>query len=390
MNFWGSKQKESLLLDFGSGSVKGCIFERNKDGNNIVKDLAVVKLDKYGVFDGHIAKARVKQPKKLIVQDFNAEVTRTAAERVMAELGLKNINKINTLVGLPADCLKARVVKVSVERGAEAKRINEKEAKAIFQTIFEEAKSKIAAEFGPAAQPYGLKFLRARVLAIKISGYNVPTIIGFRGRVFNVQVLVIFCLRAKWLQFKQVLESFKPKRMHVFHEAEGLIKCPKIVKEHNIIFADIGSLFTKFFIFRGKSLEATGEWPQASYDLSLALQAKLKMSEGEAQEIMFNLTQGVLTPKIAERINKLLAPVADIWWGKMKTMSMQFGLNSAPVVMLGGGSFFPCFLQQAPVAGFSARILNINEQLPIVNLSGKGLTPAEGGSLILSFSESAK
>ncbi|MDD5146371.1 MAG: hypothetical protein PHN39_01335 [Candidatus Pacebacteria bacterium] len=387
MNFWSSKQKESLLLDFGSGSVKGCIFERDKGGNNIVKDLAVAKLDKYGVFNGHLAKTKAKQSKRLIIQDFDSEVIRAATERVMGQLGLKNIDKVNTLISLPADCLKARVVKVSVGRGVEAKRINGKEAKAIFQAIFEEAKAKIVAEFESVAQVYGLKFLRARVLAIQISGYNVPTIIGFRGKVFDVQVLIVFCLRTKWFQFKQILEPFKPKQMHIFHEAEGLIKCPKIVKEQNVILADIGHLFTKFFIFRGKNLETTGEWPQGSYDLSLALQAKLKMSEGEAQEIMSNLTKGALTPKITERINKILAPVADIWWGRMKTMSMQSGLNTAPVVILGGGSFSPCFLQQAPAAGFSARVLDI-KQLSLINSSGTSLSPAEAGTLVLTFSES--
>ncbi|MCX6790786.1 MAG: hypothetical protein NTV62_01155 [Candidatus Gribaldobacteria bacterium] len=399
MIFSRSIKRDKLILDFGSSNVRGLIVEKGK-GLNIIKKMAVVPIEQYGVFDNYTLPNK-KSPKASLgdttKQNFNLEIIKQAAVKVIKELNLETkIRKIPTVIGLPANCLKAKLIKVSMQREKPNCKVSTKEAHSIFQAVFVEARNRTLFISADDESKEEIKFLRARILSIQISGYKVPSIVGFNGKSFDFQILVVFCQKNIWNDFKLIMDDLGLAKIQVFHEVEGLIKCDGLIKKKNTILIDVGARFTNYFVFYRQQLEGVGEWLGGGNDFSAALQDRLKISERDAQELKIVFNNGLFSSGMTERINKILTPVAEAWWSKLRLQVFKFGFFPASIITWGGSGSLSTILQtkrkltpeNVNVALEEIKVSPLSlTKFPLKNLSGKSLSLGEVNTILLSFSE---
>jgi hypothetical protein len=329
-----SKAKKVLVLDFGSGFVKGFCLLRNQN-RVIIQKAAEQPIKFFTVFDT----AKEKKETALYPKNFYLEIIEKAAGKVLAELGPAAITGASVMIGLPANCLKVRVAKISYQRDKAKKKITSREAKAIYRQVFQEAKSQVLLELKQTGQalPQEIKVLRARILEIKISGYQVSDITGFLGQDFDFRVLTIFLNTAIWPDFQKIIHNLGIKNYQIYHTVEGLMKIQAYLQKEQAVFVAVGARFTQFFGFKKGFLEAANEFEAGGMELTAALQERLKISEAQAEELKLGFATNSLSPKVTERVKQIFQPTVERWIKYFQEKIEAAHLVNVPILFIGGG-----------------------------------------------------
>ncbi|MDI6883157.1 MAG: hypothetical protein QMC93_01620 [Patescibacteria group bacterium] len=341
MRFFRKKKKEEfLVLDFGSSSVKGLIFEKG-ERENIIKNFALSDLERFGVFDG---------------RDFENDLIKKSAEKVIKKLGLEErISQIQTLVGLSPKIIKGRIVNLSFKRKNPEGKINKEEVQQIYSLIFQEGERKLCQEFltKSGIVPRDLKILKKKVFGKKISGYPVESLFGFQGENLDFKLLFIFGLRDFLKNFLNIFSSLKIKKFEIFQEVEGLIALTKR-KETEGIFLDIGKEFTQIFSVKEESsdsllAQSMVEWMEefkGGGDIFTdVLCQDLGLTEKEGEELKSRLSRDRLSQESREKIESFFSEAKENWQEKLKeklkdNVKTQ-GAFSNKFYLFGGGSLLP-------------------------------------------------
>lgn len=394
-----SENYNLAILDFGSSICRICLATPMKE-QLAVKAFLCEPFRRYGTFNGRGHLTQIADSNQAgIAQNFYLEVIKKSSSKLIEMVGgVKILAKKKLVLGLPVDCLKARVVKVVYERPQEQKKISEGEAKNIYQKVFQQARDEILKNLETTGEllPQEIKFLRVRVLNIKISGYVVPQLVGFKGKRFDFQVLVIFFNNTIYQDYQRILADLGLKQYRIFHEAEGLLKCRASFSQEQTILVDVGSQFSQFFTYKDGLMEQTGEFRGGGADFSAALSEKLKISEEEAEEMKYKYASGSLSAKASEKIQKVFEPIALDWANNFKAAVNETRFNNYQMLFFGGGSMLPDLLKMAALTtGNSIKTVfpDINaaqvqlQDLPIINEGQLALTVREISSLLLGFAE---
>jgi len=325
------KNKEFLVLDLSPSSVKGLVFEK-KEGKNLIKKFARESIERFGVFDG---------------KDFEFEIIKNAVDKVLGNLGIKNRpSQFYGIVGISPSILKIKILKADFKRDRESERISKREQKEIYQDVLKKVESKLFKEIerkkGMIASDFHV--FKKLILEEKISGYEVSSIFGLRGKDLTFKVLIIFCQNKYFDLIKKLKETLPLRRFNIFHEAEGLIKVYKPDENPNRIFVDIGEISTLIFFF-GKTLEHVEEIPMGGYDFSRELSKILNLTETEAESLKERISKDQLSAGVKEKIEKFLSPMLDVWLSclkkKIRGSRRDFYPFSQKIFIFGGGSLLP-------------------------------------------------
>lgn len=328
LNFLKPEKKEFLVLDFGQSSVKGLVFEKG-DKKNIIKKIFREEIEKFGVFEA---------------KDFELEVVKKAAEKVIDSLAIRNkISELPKIVSFSPEILRAKVIRISFLRKEENFEIDEKEEKTIYQSVLREGKEKLFKELGKDNnhQVGEFQILRERILERKISGYDIQSLIGFKGKKLDFKILFVFASRFKFKFAQLIIESLKLKNVKVFHQVEGLINLVKGENNESRVFLDIGGGSTQIFSFHGE-IDFIDEFDIGGCHFTQAIAKGLGLQENEGEDLKKRFSKNQLTPVVRKKIEKIILPTLKLWHEalekKLRERTEAFGVFPQNFLLFGGGA----------------------------------------------------
>jgi len=325
----GKKKKKILSLDIGTEAIKLMTFD--KDKRLVVSELNLEYFDQYGVFDG---------------QNFGSEVIKKGISRVLANLKDKN-DFSEIIISLPPNVLKAKVVLEVLERKKGEEIINEKEEKTIFKLILERAKEKFQKEWQiyTGLLERDIHFLNFKILEIKIDGYRVPCLKGYRGKSLEFKIFFTFLTDEYFRIFEKVFQEIKFKKIKIFHLGEGLIAYLKNFDYFpDSLFFDFGGEISQYFLVKNKTLEAVGELFLGTKFFSQILSEKLRIKLDDARILKEKYARGEFSSETAARFRQFFDEGIDFW---IESFRKELDKNLLPssffqdIYIFGGGAFLP-------------------------------------------------
>jgi cell division ATPase FtsA len=321
------KRKDKLLgvLDIGAAAVK-CLFSKREKEGMVVYQAGKENYEIFGVYEK---------------RDFKLEVMEKTIEKLFADMVARAGRRPKEFIlGLPVNILRAEVFHWSFKRKKGNQKIGFREEKEIWQKAVNEAEEAIALRFSKekGILKKHIFFLTKKKIQIKINGYQVPALLGFKGQQIELWMLVAFLPKAYLENIERLSHSFNFEIFNIAHQGEGLI--PLAEKMKNCLFLDIGAALTQFFIVRRGRLERVGVIAFGSGNFNQALSEHLGLLKAEAIELRRRYQQRLLSEPVRRRLKELFQPLAAAWLSKLKAETGQQAFFER-VFYWGGGAFQP-------------------------------------------------
>lgn len=316
-------EKLFLALDIGTECIKALVFKKRKEKYIILKN-ALHYLDKFGTFDSF---------------DFEPDILKKTILQVIKELKTKEVNSI--LVGLPPNILKGEIVFQEFSRKNPKSIITKKEEAEILNTILYESRKKISQQLSKkiGLLPQDLQFLDSKILEIKIDGYSVPKLEGYRGKSLNFRIVFTFLPKYYFENFKKNLS---------FLQFYGKIKITSIVRGlilafqiEDALFLDIGGEITQIFLIKGGKLERISGFEIGGKNFSQILTESLGLPLFRARILKERYASGFLSEGVRKRIREKFLPLAKDWFSNLKLKLNHQKFLPPKIFLFGGGSSLP-------------------------------------------------
>ncbi len=342
------KKKEEIfgILDIGSEGVK-ILIGKKIDGKRVILGKGLGEYEVFGVFDG---------------RDFELEVMKKALKKAIEEAEKEaNLEVRSLVVNFPPHIFKARISCQEIQRSCPEELISEEEGEQILKTILKKIKKEVSAEF---AQKTGileteLYFLPIKILQMKIDGYEVPQLSGFKGRRIKIRTLIVFLPRHYLKNIERFMTACNLEISGILHEAEGLVKF--LSGGENGLFLDIGADFTQIFLVKKGNLVAVSVFKQGGKIFSTALCQKLGVLSQKAQEMVRQYQKGLYSEEVRARLREIFLNEAKDWLFSLEK-KLEDEIPPEEIICFGGGSFFPEIEEVLERKyGFSPRILKIKD-----------------------------
>ena len=325
LNLFKQKEKDYLILDVSTYSIKGLIFS---PAQRKIKGYSCQKIERSGVFNG---------------RDFEFEVIKNSFQKIIKELNFsKRIPNLKAKIIFSPDILKARLIEIHIKREKEG-RIEKKEKEEIYQEVFfrtkREVEKEISQRFNWLAQE--IEIVKVEIVEERISGYPVPTILGMKGEDLVFKVLIIF-LRKDWSFNLNILRKILPiGEIEICHEVEGLIRYFQELKDSGKIFVDIGQNNTAIFGFK-ETLEFVEEFQIGGGEFTKLLKEDLGIGEREAEVLKEKFSQKKLSVGVQRKIEGILKKALENWLESFEgIIKERFPSFAGKILLFGGGSLLP-------------------------------------------------
>lgn len=335
----GKLKKEAgcfLALDVGTEAVKAMVFKKDER--------------KYFILG-----AALRYFDESSHSDNNKVILNTAEEALR---GAGESPK-ELLLGLPPNVLRSRVASFEFIRKNPEAGISKEEAKTIIEASLKEIQKGIVRYFSrkTGIMPQDIQFIGNDVLGVKIDGYDVPDIFGYRGKKIWLKMLASFLPSGCIEKFSKIFN-----RLNLKCRIISPIKNLGILFPDDAIFADIGGEVTQICLVRGSTLEAIDEFEAGGMDFSRIISQKLGMRSREARFFKERYSMGDLTEDSRERIQVLLSPIFNDWKSllksKLETINWPMPSN---FFIFGGGS---------RLLGFEGQMVSPNDFKNVIDYTG--------------------
>ena len=304
-----------MALDIGTEAVKAMVFEKY-DEKYYILGLALQYFDELRPFDNN----------KVI---FNAK------EEAINQAGR---NPKELLLSFPPNILRSRVQTIEVSRPKPEKIIEPGEAKDIIENALKRTEKEIAGYFvhHSGIMPDDIQFVDKGFLEIKIDGYNVPHLRGYKGKKLEFMILASFLPR-----------GYLEKSQGIFKGDDFLLRIANPVKNLKIlgiadgIFLDIGGI-TQICLIKNGKMEFIDDFEMGSDDFSRVISQTLGMRLSDARMLKERYSMGDLTEETRGRIKEILSPTLEEWKYALKSKIQTIkGLVPSVFFVFGGGSRLP-------------------------------------------------
>jgi len=326
--------KYCLAVDISNETVKTLIFKR-KDEKIVIDGVSIQFFERFGVFD---------------TINFGREVITKNIIKAIAEayqnLGgeISKPEKLPLLLGLPANISKGRIFFGTLKRNNPKIEIQEKEEKEIYKRILKESQKEISENF---AQSYGilpedLEFLTLEILDIKIDGYEVPYLRGFKGKELSFRVMAIFSPKYYIEEFKKIFKNIGFEIFKIIHLAQNL----KLAFKEDIsdcIFLDINDNFTQIFLIKEGKLISISEFEIGGGNFTRTISQVLGITEKAAQNLKEKYFKKALSEEVRKRVKEIIKTTLDEWFFNLKFKLKEAIELSLPsnFFLFGSGSQLP-------------------------------------------------
>jgi len=324
------KKEQFLVLDIGTETIKTLIFEKIGE-KNILSAASLEYLDSYDI-------PNQESPGIETIKDFISRIVQNLKKEI------KRLPE-NTLLSLPANILRSKVILQSCRRKNPKGLIDEKEANLILEEVSsktEEAVSQILAE-EIGILPKDLHLTSLKILEIKIDGYQVPTLQGYNGKNLVFKILTTFLPEDYFKNIEDIARELGLKRLEILHPAQGLPTI-NLTEGENSIFLDIGGKTTQIFLIKDGKLEKTEQFEDGGVSFSQSLSQDLGISEKDGRELKERYSKKLLSIEVKNRISEILARPKIDWYNNLKLKIKEMnpkGLLPSIFYLFGGGSQLP-------------------------------------------------
>ncbi len=305
--FKKDKRKIFLGLDIGTEAVKAIIFSlsEKKDKKITILGNSLSYFDSYGVFDS---------------QDFEADVVKKTISKTINEAKSQINQKPNrTLLELPANILKGRIVFQSFKRKNPQSIIDKKEKEVIYQKILSKAQNEISQIFATESGilPKDIHIINLKILEIKIDGYVVPAIQGYNGKNLDFRILAIFLPKYYLENIKKIIQGLISEELEILNLAQAL---PYFFRRKVVdgIFLDVGGNLTQIFLVNNGKLNNVDEFEIGGKTFSQALSQSLGIGISEARVLKENYSKGELSEEVRERVREIFSQSLGDWFKNLK------------------------------------------------------------------------
>ena len=374
--------KNFFVLDIGTEAIKILALEKKKN-QYVVAGNSLEYYHSHGAADS---------------LDFSSSVFKKTLSRALETVGkAAGMNSKVAYCGPLADTLKEKIVVQSFVRKDKNTRISKSEEKEIYQQVFKATNKDVlegaAKEFGILFQDF--EMLSFRVLLIKIDGYVVPYLEGYKGNNLSFTILTVFLPKHYLEQFKKTAKDFKLSILKIIPETESLIYS---FKKTSGGFIDIGGERTKIIVLKDGNVEQVDEISGGGEAFTNVLRQTLGLSLEGARGLKEQYSQGVLSEGVKEKITGLFAPSIKKWIENFELkLSDKTDILPNELFFFGGGSMLADFqktiLERDWSSGIFTRqpkvkiiypkdIPNLKEMLSVKQLN----TPQDMPSLLAAFS----
>ncbi len=357
-----SKRKKSeitLLLDIGTETVKALLFRADGSKINVLAS-SFEYFDRFGIFDS---------------RDFEKDIMKRAILRTIQKIAGKNKSVV---LSLPADILKARIIREDWKRPFPKKNINDAEEKGIYKKVLDLAKSQICSDFSQTAGilPADIEFVNLKILETKIDGYQVPAVRKYEGQNLSFRILATFLASHYLERIKKIIEPMGLKVQGVVHEAGGLSSY--FAEKNDGIFIDIGGEITQIFRVKTGVLEEINEFAVGSQIFSKTISEKLGLTEAATRILKERYSKKELSKESSDRLEEILWPAWQTWLANLKLNLEQMAIGYLPstnLTFFGGGSQLSDIKDVLKTAqknkiflgsGVEVRILDNAQEIPLL------------------------
>lgn len=345
------KEKKSeyfLGLDIGSEAVKSIIFQRVVSGKENLKKMIIwgkglEYFDKSDIFN-------TQDFEKNTVKNTISESIKGAYQNFLQNMGRKTgiqINSLPTLVSLPPNILKEKVLTQSLTRENRDRIIGKKEEADIYQLVLKEIKNEIEKDFSQkfGILPEDIKFLSFKISEIKIDGYNVSNLEGFKGGKMDFKTLVIFSLKEYLKNIEIILKDLKISFLKFLAKEQNI---PYLFdyEVNDAIFLDVGGEVSQFFLVKKGKTEAILEFENGGLDFTDKLSKVLGLNLEDARNLKHNYSNLILSEDVRKKVSEMLTEEARNWFLNFKK-ALEIILEKKKILfpsgmfIFGGGSLLP-------------------------------------------------
>jgi len=386
--FKKEKAEIFLGLDIGTEAVKAIIFSFSgkKDKKITILGNSFSYFDSYGIFNSKDFEADViKKTISKTIEETKSKVNQKPSEAKPSESedeGKPERGKLHrlpseakpseaadetksqrppnlTLLGLPADILKGRIVFQSFKReNSQSMIIDKKEKEVIYQKILSKTQNEISQIFAGESGilPKDIHFINLKILEIKIDGYVVPAIQGYDGKNLDFRILAIFLPKYYLENIKKIIQTFAPGGLEILNLAEVL---PYFFRNRvaDGIFLDVGGNLTQIFLVNNGKLNKVDEFQIGGETFSQTLSQSLGLEISEARALKENYSKGELSEEgVRKRVREIFSQSLEEWFKNLKLKLKTHSLLPSTFFLFGGGSQLPEIqeiLEEGDWEGFS-------------------------------------
>jgi cell division ATPase FtsA len=320
------KEKIPFVLDIGTEAVKVLAFKK-RNGKITVLGNSTQYFNRFGVFDS---------------RDFETSVIKNAILNGIEEVKEQTGVEIKSVfLNLPASVFKAKIDFCSFSRKEPKEIISETEKNHIFQQVLKEIKEKISQKFSNESGILSkeISYLSLKILDMKIDGYAVSDLEGYKGKNLEFRILATFLLKFYFENFKKILESLNIKIFEIVHPVLSLIN---IFKKENSVFIDIGGELSQIFWINDGKLESVDIFDIGGKNFSQTLSESLGLEEEEARVFKERYSKKELSEEVRKRIKEIFSPEIQNWFKELKIrLKNSKILLPSKISLFGGGSLLP-------------------------------------------------
>ncbi len=332
MNYLFKRKRDRyfLVLDIDTDSVNTLIYEK-ENKKNIILATYFEEFKKFGVFDSSL-------------ENFDTNIKKKAISNSINEVK-KKVNRIPelSLVALPPDILRARILWQSYKRENQKKIINRREEEEIYNIVLKRAKREVCRQYAErfGILPKELQFLNLEVLERKINGYEVPSFLGFSGKCLDLKILVSFGIKSSLKEFEDIFKSLKLGNIKILHLVQKLQNFIEGQQDKDFVFLNIRRRLTQIFLTNKGKLVYVDEFKPGSNIFSFAVSQQWGLDAQRAEFLIQRYINSELSEEVRERLKEKFYPLAQYWFTNLNKKLIEKKLLIKNIYLSGEGSLIP-------------------------------------------------
>ncbi len=308
-------RKDFLFLAIGNNQVEGLVFQKTIDKK--IKVLAYDRepIELFGIFE---------------TRNFYNEVLKRSIFKILKSLQLERGKFTEVFVNLGPRDLKSYVSYINFHRKNPGK-ISEKEKDDILDFAFKESANELYEKFSRNATNSAkkdIKLIRRKILDIKISGYSVPTLVGYTGKDIGLRILSILGYQSELKRYTNILQYFGFKKIDFRSKAEGLAdwleQKKKDSEKYSATILDVTSNNTQVFLIQKNCLDWVGEFKIGENNFLEVLSKKFGMQSSMASQLVEKFIRGKLEKNLTKELEKYFSLPFNTWCDQLKYELEEF------------------------------------------------------------------
>jgi cell division ATPase FtsA len=342
------KSEYLLGLDIGTEAVKSIIFQKpvfkkEEKAKFIIWGKSQEYFDKSNIFNSRdfeesSIKNTVSESIKGVYQNF--------LQNLVRKINIQP-NTLPTLVSLPPNILKERVISQFLERENQDVVINKKEENEIYKTIFSNTQQELVKNFSQefVILPEDIQFISFKILEIKFDGYKITKLEGFKGKRLDFRVLTTFLLKGYFKNIEKILEDLKLNILGFLDKSQNL---PYLFfdEESEAIFLDVGGEISQVFLVKKGKIELIFEFENGGLDFTERLSKVLGLNLEDSRNLKHNYSNSLLSEEVRKKVREILSEERQSWFENLKRsfrniLMEQRILLPSNIFIFGGGGLLP-------------------------------------------------